>query len=180
MPNWTSNTIRVTGDPSRIRAFRDEMASESQSFDFNRLIPMPGLLKRTGCGSRIIDGKKLSSWRILSEGIEGEIPEEVRPFTPEEESALREIGHFNWYDWACANWGTKWNAACVSVTATTLIDPDAIEITFDTAWSPPLPVFDKMIEDYPDLCFECRWVNEDEPDIEHALTSGAFDIGDDE
>jgi hypothetical protein len=177
MPNWTSNTIRVTGEPSRIRVFRDAMASDSQSFDFNRLIPMPEILKGTGHGSCIVDGEKLSSWRVL--GV-GELSDEVRAFTPDEESALRDIGHFNWYDWSCANWGTKWNAVAVSVTAATFLDPDVIEIRFDTAWDPPLPVFREMIAAHPDLHFECRWVNEDEPGIEHSLSSADCDPEDDE
>ena len=44
----------------------------------------------------------------------------------------------NWYDWCCANWGTKWepNIACV-----TLLDPCTVEICFDTAWSPPIEWF---------------------------------------
>jgi hypothetical protein len=53
--------------------------------------------------------------------------------------------------WACANWGTKWNVHCFS-----LIKDEAtrLECIFDTAWSPPEPVWKKMGEMFPTLDFE--------------------------
>ena len=48
-----------------------------------------------------------------------------------------------WYDWRLEHWGTKWgiyNATCERMDANTLV------LSFDTAWSPPIPVFDKLVE----------------------------------
>ena len=47
-------------------------------------------------------------------------------------------GSTTWYDWACAHWGTKWNA-CDS-----FIDKDNDTITFETAWSCPAPILKEL------------------------------------
>ena len=66
-------------------------------------------------------------------------------------------GADTWYDWSCKNWGTKWNAYDCQ-----LIKEDN-EITFDTAWSCPLPILDALAK----LCYEHnvsfsgRWADED-------------------
>lgn len=74
-------------------------------------------------------------------------------------------GYTDWYNWACAEWGTKWNAYEVSATlqigsqATQELDRKAFDaldaeadvtlnVQFDTAWSVPEPIFDHIIENY--------------------------------
>ena len=49
----------------------------------------------------------------------------------------------NWYDWRLQNWGTKWD---VYETHCTRIDANTLQLTFYTAWSPPIPVFDKLVD----------------------------------
>lgn len=46
----------------------------------------------------------------------------------------------NWYDWRVENWGTKWNGYDGR------ISDDGSTFTFDTAWSPPLPIIKKLAE----------------------------------
>ena len=48
-----------------------------------------------------------------------------------------------WYDWRIENWGTKWdvyNATCDRMDANTLV------LNFYTAWSPPIPIYDKLVD----------------------------------
>ena len=96
-----------------------------------------------------------------------------------------------WYDWRVTNWGTKWDVVDVEITQSLLLhddepdtdDPWTMNASFSfncwTAWSPPIPVWDKLHEmgisvdaDYQDegMMFEGRYVNgEDkcwEPEIE--------------
>ena len=49
----------------------------------------------------------------------------------------------NWYDWSCANWGTKWDAYNVSVQR---LSDTSLYVIMETAWSPPIPIFEKLIE----------------------------------
>ena len=49
----------------------------------------------------------------------------------------------DWYDWRVENWGTKWeiyNATCDRMDANTLV------LDFYTAWSPPFPIYDKLVD----------------------------------
>jgi hypothetical protein len=45
----------------------------------------------------------------------------------------------NWYDWCCANWGTKWDVNQAFISDDT--QEDLITFSFDTAWAPPLEAF---------------------------------------
>ena len=162
MPNWTSNTIRAEGDEIDLRAFLEAVKWEDQIFDFNRIIPMPELLRHTGSGHRTIGGREVRDWYIINPETDPLTDDKsVRLFTPEEEATLKEIGHRNWYTWCYANWGTKWNA-CRSELAENCLSDGYIEIRFDTAWAPPRPVLEKMFEMFPKLSFVCTWKNEGE------------------
>jgi hypothetical protein len=167
MPNWTSTRITVEGDQADIRSFLEAVKWEDQLFDFNRLIPMPEILKHTGSGGRTIDGKDVSSWYIIAPQTP-DSPEKVRLFTPEEEADLAAIGHRDWYNWSCANWNTKWNACQVAIDDGS-IEFGNIEITFDTAWDAPVPVLRKMVKMFPKLTFDCRWRHEDDDPYPNSL-----------
>lgn len=62
----------------------------------------------------------------------------------------------DWYHWQIANWGTKWNA-CEPEVATEL---DSLVYSFNTAWSPPLPVLAAISDRFPDRTI--RFVYEEE------------------
>lgn len=49
----------------------------------------------------------------------------------------KKYGYPNWYEWSCEQWGTKWNAS------ETYVNENGV-ITFDTAWSCPLGIIDKL------------------------------------
>ena len=67
MPNWTSNSIRAEGDEHDIAAFLEAVKWQDEIFDFNRVIPMPEILKHTGTGRCTIDGKDVTSWYVINE-----------------------------------------------------------------------------------------------------------------
>jgi hypothetical protein len=73
---------------------------------------------------------------------------------PEERA---KYGTNNWYDWSIANWGTKWNAYY------SRLDRESNTIEFDTAWSCPIALLDKLAE----MCcehgvlFAGKWADED-------------------
>lgn len=59
----------------------------------------------------------------------------------------------NWYDWNCANWGTKWNSSSC--------DDVGGEFIFSTAWCGVPNIIEKMAEKFPNLTFEYRCDHED-------------------
>ena len=58
-------------------------------------------------------------------------------------SGFDENGATGWYSWRLDNWGTKWD---IYETHCTRIDANTLSMTFYTAWSPPIPVFDKLTD----------------------------------
>jgi len=48
-----------------------------------------------------------------------------------------------WYEWRLENWGTKWD---VYETQCTRINANTLQLYFYTAWSPPIPIFDKLVD----------------------------------
>ena len=58
-------------------------------------------------------------------------------------------GYLDWYQWACGNWSTKWNACNTEVSGS--------DIYFDTPWNPPFKVFEAICAAWPDeyIYFYC-------------------------
>ena len=59
--------------------------------------------------------------------------------------------------WAREHWGTKWNASDFRVTVDA---PGCYEFHFYTAWTPPVPVWEKMAKMFPALEFSLSGVDE--------------------
>lgn len=158
MPNWTQNTIRAEGPEAALRTFIDAIKGLEEPLDFDRIVPMPALLRSTSSGYRSFDGVEHRAWyqtqhRPFDNGIE----DDARPFTPEEQAALAEIGHTDWYSWSIQHWGTKWNACHQEVLEQR---PGYFELRFDTAWDMPQPIADKLFEMFPDLEISWSWAHE--------------------
>ena len=50
----------------------------------------------------------------------------------------------NWYDWNINNWGTKWD---MTITEFDRQDENTIWISFDTAWSPPIAMYEFLVSE---------------------------------
>lgn len=154
MPSWTENEIRVEGKTDKLRAFLDAVKGDEQPLDFRRIIPRPAILDRAISGGNTIDGVRVDTW--MQDEAEGR---KLRLPTDEEAAELSRYD--NWYDWSCANWGTKWNASSVELDDQS--DWGWVVFHFDTASRAPIPIFAKLREQYPDLDFSFRWRDEDDP-----------------
>lgn len=157
MPNHVFNRVSVTGKPEDLKEFKTHCFNEDGHFDFNMFLPMPGDLREISTGGRTIEGRHVSRWRTLDDGTpviisDDEIMELVRLY-----------GAADWYEWATINWGTKWNAYdCEPFEEHTTTSSHSITFTFDTAWSPPFPVYDYLRERFPRLKLVWHWDNEGE------------------
>ena len=65
--------------------------------------------------------------------------------------AKQATGYANWYDWACDNWGTKWDAKDSEVDDRS--DKGEIIVDFETPWGAPEAWFQKLVAKYPHLTF---------------------------
>lgn len=134
MPNWVTNTIYLEGIGKREEFYRTftEDGIEKKAFDFNVFIPEPKTeeeCRKLYDGDRYIDtiDEKGRSARAL----------------------MHDDGRnwFDWYQWHCDFWGTKWNAC-----DTQILDDDTVK--FDTAWGEPGPIFRKLSSMYPGVIID--------------------------
>jgi hypothetical protein len=51
-------------------------------------------------------------------------------------------GENNWYDWSVAHWGTKWDTDAHN----SFFDGETLTLSFDTAWSPPIELYEYLVE----------------------------------
>lgn len=142
-------------------------ASPLREFDFNRLIPMPRELQITagsqgdlGYDAFFGDALYLLNYPwVVKMGIDS--VEALREYLKREQPDCYEQGkryHKNlvkygfkhWYDWANANWGTKWNAGSVELEEA----DNQLTYRFDTAWSFPEPVFEALADAFPGITLE--------------------------
>jgi len=119
MPNWTYNTIEMNGI-GRKRSLFSISESGRKYFDFNKLVPEP---KNAAECIRKYGKQYIDNGNCHLQHTE-------------------ENQWFNWYDWHCDFWGTKWNG-CDSY-----INSDD-SISFSTAWSEPTPIFKALSKKYP-------------------------------
>lgn len=163
MPNWVMNVVTFDCNDERIKDIREAIKSneDDAAFDFNKLIPMPESLKVPE-GSQsdraeecyrayIMDNEQRAKekYKLSDEEFE-ELKSEGKIYASNRDN----YGHRSWYGWACENWGTKWNAREPMWT-------NDNTLTFETAWSCPQPIFDKLAEMFPDVGFTVRYADED-------------------
>jgi hypothetical protein len=72
-------------------------------------------------------------------------PDEQAKLEADTARNLEQLGYGNWYDYCVGEWGTKWD--CGEQGASD-IRPDGrmLHTFFDTAWSPPVYAYDKLVE----------------------------------
>jgi hypothetical protein len=78
--------------------------------------------------------KIISLYNELLKGVNSNMFNHIMP-RPEEEDK-------NWYKWNNMNWGTKWDA--YNLGDPILIDMNTVSINFDTAWNPPILLYEYM------------------------------------
>lgn len=64
----------------------------------------------------------------------------------------------DWYEWSINNWGTKWTAYGYDKNTDYSKNEN---LWFQTAWSAPHPILQKLSEMYPTITFEHQWADED-------------------
>ena len=133
MPNWVHNSTKIIGDKKAVENCVASLEKEDEkgyTNDFD------------------------------FETIEP-MPEEVRNTEPDNVLGGGPKNRNNWYDWSCDNWGTKWNS-CNADVNNRFDDGDnhVIEITYDTAWAMPTPVWDKLAKKFPKLEFRHKYDEE--------------------
>lgn len=175
MPNHITNIVKVEGSPEKVEELFLYVKGEKSEFDFNKIIPMPESLHITS-GSNVDNAiailsndlekfNEMLDWSwVKEEGIEtvedlqDVLMKKLSPKDFQEGKIaldnLLKYGHKDWYSWSIANWGTKWNAYDI-------VKNNDNEIVFDTAWSTPFPVLEKLAQKFPELTIIVHFADED-------------------
>ena len=148
MPNWCRNRVTVYSD-AKEPIEKITKIFENKKNVFGQIIQEP-------------DWKRLPNEK-------GEFPVLEQHKNPKTGEIMWETYNFpdgknddRWYHWNIQNWGTKWDACNVSIE---YHDESQIEIEFDTAWSPPEPICERLREMFEDI--HVSWFY-DEPGMEFA------------
>lgn len=82
-----------------------------------------------------------------TEGSYGDKLEQAR-LTAQREDNRKTYGYSSWYDFAIGEWGCKWDISNGSddYKIKKVDDRYSVTLSFDTAWSPPINFYDKLLE----------------------------------
>jgi hypothetical protein len=138
--------LEVHGSEPQMQKFYEQMKSDH--FSMNDFMPMPKELEGTRSPMVIISLEEYNSQMNTSN------KQDSLCLTQElSDKYKKEFGADNWYDWHCANWGTKWDVSFGSHTK----DKEYYTAWFDTAWSPPVAFIEKLSEMFPDLQMSLKY-----------------------
>jgi len=161
MPNHCHNRVTIYGSGNDTDETRAQIAKIKGIFEdeaiFTHFIPEPDW------SNTPLTEETAGSWLHSERGKVGELPVKVEgDYGISHRFKSTNIADDRWYDWRLQNWDTKWDAYEVSIDDD---DPDQLEVSFETAWSPPEAICHAMREQYPDL--SVSWFY-DEPGMEIA------------
>ena len=169
MPNKIKNRLEIIGTENQVNEVLDFLRGEpfedgSEMFiDFGKIIPMPESLNISSDSWVMPLENQFSANTKLKEHID-QIKDycEKNPNRKEETvnnfiAGIKnyiEYGHATWYNWAVANWGTKWNAYQQE-------KPETNVLMFETAWAGVPDLIDKLSAKFPNVSFTYKWSDED-------------------
>lgn len=164
MPNNIYNRLEIIGNDEQVKQVRLFLKCEPGEdgsngyIDFNNIIAMPEELlidKDYGCEliQVLLNENQFPSgiWTI------DEAQADIITWSSEKllthfelisklQDNIEKYGYPDWYEWRCANWGTKWNAYCQSSPAENII-------TFSTAWGGVPDLMAKLSSKFPEVKF---------------------------
>lgn len=175
MPNHVTTVCTITGPEDDVTRFEENHGAK---FDFDTIIPRPESIKATESGSEASLGVfaltgHFDKQFVFQPQTEAEYlraycyrfgvstREDLRNYLAEHNpralalgraavAAFEETGFYDWYEWCCARWGTKWGAYSVEPRERAI---GKLVFKFETAWSFPTPIFERLAKLYPSLTF---------------------------
>ena len=136
MPNWVYNHLTIKGSEEDVAKVKAQVGA---------------VVKRKYKGvdevDEKIDEEPIFSFMNILPPPEDKLDEyhAVHGYTGGEKTGDTE---YNWYNFNVREWGTKWDARDVDLLEE---HKTSLHYKFDTAWSPPTPVIEKLAQQNPNL-----------------------------
>ena len=134
MPNYCENDLYVTGPEEQINKFLEK------GFTASAYVPKPNI-------------------ELLIKEFQSIPPYEQKKWINGPNTELADAAEHYWFNnggywWCVNNWGTKWDWEVIS---TQDYKKTGKKLTFDTAWSPPLPVVIAASKEFPLIRFTLKY-----------------------
>ena len=182
MPNHVMNVVTFNGSKKKVQEILEEIKDDEigcGSIDFNKIDPMPTELNIES-GSKTNEGLKYyKDFVYVYTAFAKRTKDELLNIPKEKEEIFLRVrkdidrkawelgrqayrnelkyGAPTWYEWTNMHWGTKWNAYGYDGGCGLIEDN---KISFETAWSSPKELIQKLSEKYPDVKIEVEWAVE--------------------
>lgn len=167
MPNWVRNNVKIQGCQGDLTAIKRLVRTKDEPFDFNAILPMPEELNLASgssenvamaCAKAKREGKTSCKEIETSTWTDKMTFEEWAELGEKYLSNVEKYGAATWYDWHIWKWGTKWQPSEVSWD---FKSENEMNVSFDTAWSPPTGVYDKLAKMFPNVYMYIEYADED-------------------
>lgn len=123
MPNWCSNIVTFGhAEPKQIARL---LKAAEEGEVLQEFVP---------CPAELLDDELTTYFKDDAKQAEVDA---------KKTAVLAKHGYQSWYDWCTAYWGTKWDLS--DITATQPAE-DTVQLTFNTAWAPPIEAYAAMEE----------------------------------
>ena len=136
MPNHVSQDLYITGDTASLKQFKEFANSkdgqEIVALDHEKFIPYPDHFQQMDVAAEAAHKAGIFD---VQDGFNS-----------------------GGYEWCRKNWGTKWGIYNSSLNSQKLTGKKGrLTYSFQSAWSPPLPIIDAMSKRFPSLHFRLKW-----------------------
>ena len=140
MPNHVENDLTISGNLETINNLLERYHGET-ILDADRIIPYPENFRQADKASE--------------EAMEQARKKQI---TFEQAYLVKDGFNHGGYEWCIQHWGTKWGMYEFTPLVKT---SDSVRVGFQSAWEPPLPLIEKMSEDFPELIFRLTYFDDD-------------------
>ena len=134
MPNYCRNILTIRDSGDSLDKVLDFIKSEERPLSFDKIIQYPQEYKDA-------DDRR-EAWNNA--------PAQDRARTPPADGY-----NHGGYEWCKDNWGTKWDA--INPVVIDLLGNYRVIMTFETAWVPPVQVFDALAQKFPKITIELEY-----------------------
>jgi hypothetical protein len=140
MPNHVANNLSVWGQAEDVQMFKSMFfVDNTEKATYGLIFPMPEDLMGDYSPLPKRDGETDKQYQTRMKRYK------------------KLYGADNWYDWSVSNWGTKWDVYDLYVEED---NDEMLNVSFSSAWSPPIGWFQKAVEMFPTLHFTMDFIED--------------------